>query len=214
MRRCWGGDGRGQAIAEFALIFPIFLAILLAVLVFGIMVFYQQQLSNAARQAARYAAVSSAEAQCPTTSNKVFLSSPPFSYFACDTPAASWPRMTAAGKDAIWAYPRSAVSMSACWSSYHLPGDPSAYDRPPTEPNGTPNELGLCTYGRVENDPSSLACPPAPTSGADDTGTNNPGNLVTVYACYKWRTPMAGMLFVPNEVVFKAVVTEMIHHQQ
>ena len=208
------GSGHGQALAEFALVFPIFLAVLLGVLVYGIMVFYQQQLSNAARQAARYAAVSSAEAQCPTISNKPFLSSPPFSYFPCDTPVASWPKMTAAGKDAIWAYPRSQVSLSACWSSYHLPGDPTSYDRPPTEPNGTPNELGLCTYARVETNPTSLACPPAATTSADDTGTDLPGNLVTVYACYKWRPPLAGMLFVPNIVEFKAVVTEVIHHQQ
>ena len=124
----------------------------------GIGVFYQQQLNNAAREAARFAAVSSAEAQCPVMSNDPYLQTPPFSWFACDTPAAKWPRMTAAAKSVLWGINTADVHVSACWSSYHVPGDPDRYDREPIEA-GTPNVLGLCTYARVESNPASLACP-------------------------------------------------------
>jgi hypothetical protein len=205
---------RGQAVVEFALVFPIFLVLLFAVIVIGLVIFYQQQLANAARQGARYAAISSVEAQCPTISTDSYLSPTPFSYFPCDTPAAGWPNLTAATRASIWAFPRAATHVSACWSSYHTPGDPSAYDRQPVEPDGTANVLGLCSYARVEDDPSSLACPPAATTPADDRGTSQPGNLVTVYACYTWQPPLAGVLFIPDEVVMRAVVTETIHSQQ
>jgi Flp pilus assembly protein TadG len=56
---------RGQALAEFALVFPIFALVLFGVISLGLWVFYQQQLSGAAREAARYAAIHSSSAQCP-----------------------------------------------------------------------------------------------------------------------------------------------------
>lgn len=207
---------RGQALAEFAIVFPLFVIVLFAIIVLGLGVFYQQQLNNAAREAARHAAVSSAEAQCPTISNDPFLNPPPFSYFACDKPADGWPRMTAAAKRVLWALNTDDVSVSACWSSYHVPGDPTQYDQEPVDPvSGTANTLEpLCTYAKVETDPSSLTCPSPPTTASDDRGTNLPGNLVTVYVCYIWRPPVAGVLFVPEEVTLRAVVTEVIHHQQ
>ncbi len=40
-------------------------------IVLGLGVFYQQELTNVAREAARYAAIHSATAQCPTVSNLV-----------------------------------------------------------------------------------------------------------------------------------------------
>src|SRR6266513_2518878 len=58
----------GQAVMEFALVFPMVMFLLMAVIVFGLFVFYNQQLENAAREAARYAAVHSSSAQCPTVS--------------------------------------------------------------------------------------------------------------------------------------------------
>ena len=44
---------RGQALVEFALVFPLFLLVLFSVISFGLYVFYNQQLANAAREAAR-----------------------------------------------------------------------------------------------------------------------------------------------------------------
>src|SRR4051812_25690396 len=61
-------NAKGQALVEFALVFPIFLMLLMAIIVFGLYVFYNQQLTNAVREAARYASVHSASAQCPTVS--------------------------------------------------------------------------------------------------------------------------------------------------
>ena len=60
------GRSRGQALVEFALIAPLFLALLLAIIEFGRAVYYIQMLNNAAREGARYAIVHGAESQCPS----------------------------------------------------------------------------------------------------------------------------------------------------
>jgi TadE-like protein len=205
----------GQALVEFTLVFPIFLTLVVGIISLGLGVFYQQQVENVARQAARYAAIHSSQAQCPSTSNDPFRQSPPFSFYACDTPAASWPEMTKFGRQSVWGMDPSLVKVSACWSSYHIPGDASQYDQPPADAaTGVPNELGRCKYARVEADPSSLSCPAPATSGADDEGTDTPGNEVSVYACFVWRPPMAGFLLIPTQITMRAVVTEIVHKQQ
>jgi TadE-like protein len=48
---------RGQALAEFAIVAPIFFLMLFALIDFGRYVYYVQVLNNAAREAARYAIV-------------------------------------------------------------------------------------------------------------------------------------------------------------
>jgi hypothetical protein len=50
-------DARGQALAEFALVIPIFLVIFLAIFDLGRVVWANNALSNAAREAARFAIV-------------------------------------------------------------------------------------------------------------------------------------------------------------
>ena len=61
-------------------------------------VFYQQQLTNVAREAARYAAIHSSTAICPTASWRD-PNAPPASYplapYQCDGPAQGWPKTTA-----------------------------------------------------------------------------------------------------------------------
>jgi Flp pilus assembly protein TadG len=54
VRRC---GSRGQALAEFALVVPIFLLVLFGIIDFGRYVYYVQVLNNAAREGARYAIV-------------------------------------------------------------------------------------------------------------------------------------------------------------
>jgi Flp pilus assembly protein TadG len=49
--------GRAQALAEFALVVPIFFLILFGIIDFGRYVYYTQILNNAAREGARYAIV-------------------------------------------------------------------------------------------------------------------------------------------------------------
>ena len=48
---------RGQALAEFALVAPIFFLMIFALMDFGRYVYYVQMLNNAAREGARYAIV-------------------------------------------------------------------------------------------------------------------------------------------------------------
>ena len=204
---------RGQALVEFALVFPILMLFVFGIIVWGLGVFYQQQLQNAAREGARYAAIHSSEAQCPTVSNydPGTFGPRPFSYYSCDTPAAGWPFMTPFARQSVWGVDSSQVQISACWSSYQ---NGTTYDMPPADSAGTPYTFVRCPYARVENDPSSLSCPAPATTTADDQGSDKPGNQVTVYACYIWRPPMAGFLMIPNQVVMRAVVTEVVHTQQ
>ena len=57
---------RGQALAEFALVAPIFFLLLFAIIDFGRYVYYVQILNNAAREGARYAIVHGSLSLSPT----------------------------------------------------------------------------------------------------------------------------------------------------
>jgi Flp pilus assembly protein TadG len=57
MRRGHRVGSRGQALAEFALVAPIFFLLLFGLIDFGRYVYYVQILNNAAREGARYAIV-------------------------------------------------------------------------------------------------------------------------------------------------------------
>jgi Flp pilus assembly protein TadG len=57
MRRMGRSKAHGQALAEFALVAPIFFLLLFALIDFGRYVYYVQILNNAAREGARYAIV-------------------------------------------------------------------------------------------------------------------------------------------------------------
>jgi hypothetical protein len=61
-----GRQSRGQAIAEFALIAPIFLLLLFGIIEFGRYVYLAQILNNAAREGARYAIVHGSTSLCPS----------------------------------------------------------------------------------------------------------------------------------------------------
>jgi hypothetical protein len=119
--------------------------------------------------------------------------------------------MTASVRQTVWGVDSSNVMISACWSSYQ---NGSTYDMPPTDLAGNPYAFVRCKYARVQDDPSALGCPTAATTAADDQGSDKPGNQVSVYACYTWRPPLAGFLMIPNQVVMRAVVTEVVQKQQ
>ncbi len=224
----------GQALAEFALVFPLFLIVLFSIITFGLYVFYNQQLESAVRAAARYAAVHSSTAQCPTVSRiDPTLSNQPQGYFRCDAPEDGWPRMTAAARSSIWGIAPGQVSVRACWAGLVDGNTPPNADALPTTPGATFQD---CTIGGVnpKTAPGSLDCPgPITTASAygttggkadgDDTAsaiaatvstnTHYP-TAVTVYACFRWRPPMAGFIFIPSEIVLKAVSTESLQRQQ
>ena len=56
---------RGQAMVEFALIFPIFILLLVGMFDLGRVVWVNNTLATAAREAARYAIVHGAKSSCP-----------------------------------------------------------------------------------------------------------------------------------------------------
>jgi hypothetical protein len=200
---------------EFALVFPIFAMVLFGIISVGLWVFYQQELSNAAREAARYAAVHSSGAQCPTVSH-LNPQAPPTTYFRCDAPANNWPRMVAAGRDAIWALNPAAVSIVGCWSGYV---DTNGNDAAPGSPGAS---YAPCTIsGQVaETSVSGLPCP-VTAADAIDTASDvsyNSGlsyeTRVTAYACLNWSPPMAGFLLIPEQVTIRAGLTEIVQRQQ
>lgn len=227
--RARAGRAGGQALAEFALVFPLFILLLFSIISFGLYVFYNQQLANATREAARYAAVHSSTAQCPTVSRlDPILPIRPDTYTRCDAPQAGWPNMTQAARSKVWGMSPTQVSLGACWSGYVDAAN--NYDALPN----APNTFVDCTINRVNprTSPSSLGCPvpatigsafnPAKADGDDkasDIAVAVGNNLhypttVTVYACFVWHPPMAGFVMIPNQITLRSVVTESLQRQQ
>lgn len=209
------GRTRGQALVEFALVFPIFAMVVFGIISLGLWVFYQQQLSNAAREAARYAAIHSSSAQCPTVSH-IDPQAPPTSYYRCDRPEDGWPNMVAAGRAAVWGMSPATVSIVACWSGYV---DANGNDMPPGVPGAA---YAPCTIdGRVaETSVAALACPLSAGDTVDFASNvsyangNSYQTRVTAYACFNWQPPMAGFLLIPANVTIRAGLTEIVQRQQ
>jgi Flp pilus assembly protein TadG len=228
---------RGQALVEFALVFPIFILVLFSVIVLGLYVFYNQQLANATGEAARYAAVHSTTALCPTVSRL----DPPLplavtnNVARCDAPENGWPKMTLAARSSIWGMNPSQVSVVACWSGFVDPSN--NYDALPTDPNNTFRDCTMrdpsLTQPAVDprTDAGSLPCPATtigsgsipPKADGDDKASsiavaigNNQSypTTVTVYSCFKWTPPMAGFVLIPSQITMRAVVTEVLQRQQ
>lgn len=221
---------RGQALVEFAMVFPIAALLIFGVITLGLLVFYQQQLTNVAREAARYAAIHSSEAYCPTSSwrdpDAPLANYIPFPLH-CDGPANPndpypWPRMTEHARRYVWGTAPSRVFINACWSGFRPPGaDPSTNaDFPPVVDDGAGglqvNEFVQCTIGALDptTQAGSIGCGQGVTTAADDPASDVPGNQVTVYACFDWSPPMAGFLLIPSSVTMRAVISEAIHDQQ
>lgn len=222
----------GQSIVELALVLPLFLMVLVGIIVLGMGVFYQQQVSNAAREAARYAAIHSATARCPTVGQ--WDPDPrPSTYDRCDRPQEEWPKMTAAGREFIFGLNPGAVRFTPCWSGYVKQGNapPNGIDyMPPGDYVIVPGEAAVpvtdstyvpCQIGGVDPGESagSLGCAGG-LSRSDTASSASEGqgrivaNQVTVYACTLWSPPLAGFLLIPDQVTLRAVVTEPIERQQ
>jgi hypothetical protein len=244
MRRPADGStrrARGQAIVEFALIFPIFMLVVLGIIVIGLWVFYNQQISNVAREAARYAAIHSSTAPCPTSGWRDPQAPPPSYQEAplhCDGPANPndtypWPNLTDFSRRSFWGAANTRVFINACWSGHVPPTvDPTAYanysvaagfpqaDHPAVESDGaggqTVNTFVQCKIAGLDPTTSSgaLGCTSGMTTSADDPASNVPFNQVTVYACFNWTPPLSGFLLIPDTITMRAVVTEVIHPQQ
>ena len=239
MRR-WGlrrRESPGQALVEFALAAPLFFLVLIGIIVLGIIVYYNQQLTNGAREAARYAAVHSATAQNPTVGSldpagpNLTWTDPltghtaawgaPQSYLRADPPP-SWPQMTAYARSKLFGLDASQVIFVPCWSGYRTA---TQYDSPP--PGNYPvqgnvnSSWAQCTIGGVDPTQSAgaIGCG-AGLSRTDTASSISEGqgrvvaNRVTVYACFVWSPPAAGFLLIPETVTFRAVISEPIQRQQ
>lgn len=214
-------------MVELALVAPLFFMVIFGIIILGIGVFYQQQITHAAREAARFAAVNSGSSQCPTVSNL-----PPdaaivaASYWACDPPTTRWPKMSAHARASTFGLSRTAVHVSGCWSGYWTKdtlGNWADHDALPRDlGTGVPNSFRSCTIGGVDPRLSadSLSCPAPITTAADDmassyvTSTGGNPNQVTIYTCYEWQPPLAGFLLIPPVITLRAVVTEALQYQQ
>jgi hypothetical protein len=222
MRRTNQPHPRGQALVELALVLPLFLMILIGIIVLGIGVFYQQQVTNAAREAARYASIHSASSQCPTISTLPPALPTPSGYrYECDTPADGWPMMTAEGRSRIFGLPAANVRIAACWSGYVDDASGSHDAPPPNSVAGNSSHWAPCLidYQDPAANPSAIGC----TAGLSTTDTaseisegqgRNVANQVTAYACYLWEPPLAGFLLIPETVTLRGVVSEPIQRQQ
>lgn len=221
-------------MVELALIAPLFVMVLVGIISLGIGVFYQQQVTNAAREAARFAAINSATAQCPTVPQLPYDPQgtyKPLTYTRCDRPENGWPRMTAAGREVIFGLPKANVVIKACWSGYRSGGGTGSWDAAPPGTydfggvplviSATDSVFAQCSVGGANptNNSSAIGC----SSGLSTTdqasaaseATGRPvANTVTAYACYVWNPPLAGFLAIPGSVVLRSVITEAIQRQQ
>ncbi len=59
IRRQLIGHRRGQSIVEFAIVFPLFLLLVMMIVDFGRAIWYYNAISNGAREGARYAIINS-----------------------------------------------------------------------------------------------------------------------------------------------------------
>ncbi|MEO8509868.1 MAG: TadE family protein [Chloroflexota bacterium] len=229
-------------MVELALALPLFIVVLFGVIVFGITIFLHQQVTNAAREGARYAAIHSATAQCPTVPTLDPMSAP-LTYVRCDRPDMGWPNMTAAARERLFGLNKTEVRVAACWSGYRQATNwdawvPGTYDvggtavvvspadsvftqcdidaQDPTD-DGQVDQIG-CTTGLATTDEASAM---------SESKENHTGNTVTAYACYVWNPPLGGigipipcstgwcsMEIIQKTLVLRAVVTEAIQRQQ
>jgi hypothetical protein len=237
-------DGhRGQTMVELALILPLFTMVLTGIIVLGIGIFYQQQLTNAAREAARFAAIHSATADCPMIGSLDPAGVDPETGYSGSYPEPisytpdlagtcydDWSPMVGWMRQRLFGLSPATVHLAVCWSSYHdtIHGN---YDAPPPGDYEIPAGSGVaqhfattwaqCTIDGQDPTTNSSAIGCAPSLATDDTGSSMSeapgiiiGNRVTAYACYRWTPPLAGFLLIPGEVVLRGVVTEPIQRQQ
>lgn len=225
---------RGQTLVETALILPVFVLVISGIIVIGLGVFYQQQVTNIAREGARYAAIHSATSDCPTESWLAFnagqvpaditLNYPPPCGVEQPSDTPPWPNLQAHAQGFGFGLDPADVHLTACWSGWWEGGYPGgSYDAGPTNPTtGAANDWVECTMeGGISpiTQTGSLACP-SHTVSADDKASNlatssgATASRVTVYACYVWTPPMAGFLGIPEQITLRGVVTEALQHQR
>jgi Flp pilus assembly protein TadG len=135
-------ESRGQAIVEFALVAPILLAIFLGFLDLGRVVWAQDAVSNAAREAARYAIAhgGSATTACPV-GPAATTAVIPVASATCPYPAPSKQAVVNTGLDYA-ATSGGSVNVAVCYGS-GCSGDDDAAGA--TDARGTPVTVRVST---------------------------------------------------------------------
>ena len=162
-------------MVELALVMPLFMMLLFGIVILGLGVFFQQQVTNAAREAARYASVHSATAVNPTTSTRSVNPTIPIATnndVSPDNPSARWPAMTAAARNSVFGLDRSRLRVSACWSGFWQVDAggavmPNTWDAGPSNGLGQPNAFLNCSLPTVAGanvDPRTGLSDPDPAS--------------------------------------------------
>ncbi len=237
------GRTRGQAMVELALVLPLVLTVLFGIITFGIGIFYQQEITNAAREAARYASLHSATSSKPTVGwldpnsqdppgsgiTGVNATYTPLSYTRFDRPEDGWPFMTAQARSLLFGIDSPAVNIAACWSGYR-DDTTNAFDAPPPgdyviagSPVHYDTHWATCTIDGHDpsTEPGAIGCNGTLASTTVDQASDMSegrgaivANQVTAYACYEWHPPLAGFLLVPSTITLRAVISEPIERQQ
>jgi hypothetical protein len=231
-------------MVELALVLPLFLIVIFGIILVGIAIFYQQQITNAAREGARYASIHSATAQDPLIST-IHPAAPPTSYGAClATPSPcsgahdGWKAMADSARHTLFGINATNVNFAACYSGYRASEGTGGYDaRPPNiYPDGdyTADKFMPCAIDG--SDPTtasnSISCAPnLPVVDQASDISEAPGrivaNTVTVFTCYEWRPPLGGVSLpvpcpggwcsieiIPSVITQRAVITEPMERQQ
>lgn len=235
---------RGQTMVELALILPMFIVVLFGIILFGMAIFYQQQITNAAREGARYASIHSATAQNPLIST-IHPAAPPTSYGAClsvPSPCSGagdgWKAMAVSARERVFGLSANGVNFAACWSGYRGAGGIGGYDARPSNiyPDGdyTENKFVPCRIDGLNptTDSDQIRCAPKlPVLDQASDISEGPGRIVgttvTVFACYEWRPPLGGVSIpvpcpngwcsieiIPSVITQRAVITEPMERQQ
>src|SRR5436190_24118651 len=102
-----GGGGQGQALAEFALVFPVFLLLALILVDFARGIFIYSVISDASREGARYAIVHGtlADSDNPPSSGPG----------TADPDGSSY--VVPAAEEFIFGLDKSAFTVGVCWGS-------------------------------------------------------------------------------------------------
>jgi hypothetical protein len=125
--------GVGQALAEFALVVPLFMVMLVGVFEFGRAIYYTQVVTNAAREGARYAIVHG--------SGSYLLTIGPMLNGPSDDPTGR--HVVAVVESYATGIDPSALDIMVCWN-----GQPPA-------PAAAPCDNASGDYGPGNNDPGS-----------------------------------------------------------
>ncbi len=170
------GRTHGQALAEFALVAPLFFLLMLALIEFGRAVYYTQILDSAARDGARYAIVHGFQSFCP---------SGPMAFGGLNTCDPNGDRVISTVEDRSIGVTDKASKLTA-----HVKWcDATLYEAEP--PQSTCGDYDLATNELVPcSDWTSLG-----------DGDNNRGQLVTVCVQYSYASFLAGVVPIPDFTV-------------